>query len=120
MKDLPPQIRERMIAKARTLIEALPFMQDHRGKVVVIKYGGAAMDRAPLVRPFAEDVGLLLHSGIHPVIVHGGGAVSHDHVVLTRDVDRLTDPVDGPNGLRDIGGLADFGLNEDVRLHRHA
>jgi acetylglutamate kinase len=73
MKDLPPQIRERTISKARTLIEALPFMQDHRGKVVVIKYGGAAMDRAPLVRPFAEDVGLLLHSGIHPVIVHGGG-----------------------------------------------
>ncbi|MEX2101262.1 MAG: acetylglutamate kinase [Actinomycetota bacterium] len=73
MKDLPPQIRERTISKARTLIEALPFMQDHRGKVVVIKYGGAAMDRSPLVRPFAEDVALLLHSGIRPVIVHGGG-----------------------------------------------
>ncbi|MEX2275902.1 MAG: acetylglutamate kinase [Actinomycetota bacterium] len=73
MKDLPPQIRERTISKARTLIEALPFMQGHRGKVVVIKYGGAAMDRAPLVRPFAEDVALLLHSGILPVIVHGGG-----------------------------------------------
>jgi acetylglutamate kinase len=73
VKDLPPQIRERTIAKARTLIEALPFMQDHRGKVVVIKYGGAAMDRAPLARPFAQDVALLLHSGISPVIVHGGG-----------------------------------------------
>ena len=73
MKDLPPQIRERTIAKARILIEALPFMQEHRGKVVVIKYGGAAMDRAPLARPFAQDVALLLQSGISPVIVHGGG-----------------------------------------------
>ena len=73
MKDVPPQVRERTIAKARTLLEALPFMQEHRGKVVVLKYGGAAMERAPLARPFALDVALLLHSGISPVIVHGGG-----------------------------------------------
>jgi len=73
VKDLPPQIRERTIAKARILIQALPFMQEHRGKVVVIKYGGAAMDRAPLVRPFAQDLALLLHAGISPVVVHGGG-----------------------------------------------
>jgi acetylglutamate kinase len=73
VRDVPPQIRERTIAKARTLIEALPFIQEHRGKVVVLKYGGAAMERAPLARPFALDVALLLHSGILPVIVHGGG-----------------------------------------------
>ncbi len=71
--ELPPQIRERTVAKARTLIEALPFMQEHRGKVVVIKYGGAAMERAPLSRTFAQDVSLLQHAGIHPLIVHGGG-----------------------------------------------
>jgi acetylglutamate kinase len=71
--DLPPQIRQRTVAKAHTLIEALPFMREHRGKVIVIKYGGAAMERAPLARPFAEDVALLLHAGISPVIVHGGG-----------------------------------------------
>lgn len=69
----PPQVRERTMAKARTLIEALPFMQEHWGKVVVIKVGGAAMDRAPLSRSFAEDVSLLQHAGIHPVVVHGGG-----------------------------------------------
>jgi acetylglutamate kinase len=69
----PPQVRERTIAKARTLIEALPFMQEHRGQVVVIKVGGAVMDRAPLSRSFAQDVSLLQHAGIHPVIVHGGG-----------------------------------------------
>jgi acetylglutamate kinase len=48
-------------------------MQEHRDKVVVIKYGGAAMERVPLSRSFAEDVSLLQHAGIHPVIVHGGG-----------------------------------------------
>jgi acetylglutamate kinase len=70
---IPPQVRERTVAKARTLLEALPFMQEHWGKVVVVKYGGAAMDRAGLSRSFAQDVALLQHAGIHPVIVHGGG-----------------------------------------------
>jgi acetylglutamate kinase len=72
-RELPPQVRERTVANARTLIEALPFMQGHRGSVVVIKVGGAAMSRAPLARSFAEDVSLLQHAGIHAVIVHGGG-----------------------------------------------
>jgi len=69
----PPQIRERTTAKARVLIEALPFMREHWGKVVVVKVGGATMERAPLSRSFAEDVSLLQHAGIHPVVVHGGG-----------------------------------------------
>lgn len=73
MIDPSPQIREQTGAKARTLIEALPFMREHWGKVVVIKYGGAAMERAPLATPFAEDVSLLQAAGIRPVIVHGGG-----------------------------------------------
>ena len=72
-KDIPPQVRERTVAKARTLVEALPFMREHWGKAIVVKYGGAAMDRAGLSRPFAQDVALLQHAGIHPVIVHGGG-----------------------------------------------
>jgi acetylglutamate kinase len=71
--SVTPQVRQRTTAKARTLLEALPFMQEHRDKVVVIKLGGAAMDRAPLSRAFAEDVSLLQHVGVHPVLVHGGG-----------------------------------------------
>lgn len=71
--EIPPQVRERTIAKARTLVEALPFMREHWGRVVVVKYGGAAMDRAGLSRSFAQDIALLQHAGIHPVIVHGGG-----------------------------------------------
>jgi acetylglutamate kinase len=48
-------------------------MQEHRGSTVVVKVGGAVMERSPLARSFAEDVSLLQHAGIHPVIVHGGG-----------------------------------------------
>ena len=69
----PAPNHEHTLAKARTLIEALPFMQEHRGKVIVVKVGGAAMEHAPLSRAFAEDVSLLQHAGIHPVLVHGGG-----------------------------------------------
>jgi acetylglutamate kinase len=71
--ELPTQIRERTVAKARTLLEALPFMQEHAGHVVVVKYGGAAMDKAGLAASFAQDVMLLRSVGIKPVIVHGGG-----------------------------------------------
>jgi acetylglutamate kinase len=68
-----PQFRQATVSKARTLLEALPFMREHRGKVIVVKYGGAAMDRAGLVSSFAQDIALLQSAGITPVIVHGGG-----------------------------------------------
>ncbi len=58
---------------AEVLLEALPYIREFRGKTVVIKYGGAAMDRADLKEPFALDVILLRFVGIKPVIVHGGG-----------------------------------------------
>src|SRR6266508_4534141 len=70
---LPPRIRERTVSKARTLLEALPFMREHWGKTIVVKYGGAAMERATLSRTFGNDLALLQHVGIHPLIVHGGG-----------------------------------------------
>jgi acetylglutamate kinase len=71
--DLAPQIRQRTLAKARTLLEAMPFMREHHGKVIVVKYGGAAMDRAGLAGSFAQDVSLLRSAGITAVVVHGGG-----------------------------------------------
>jgi acetylglutamate kinase len=61
------------IEKAKVLIEALPYMQEFRGKTVVIKYGGHAMVDENLKRQFALDVILLKQVGIKPVIVHGGG-----------------------------------------------
>lgn len=72
-RDLPPQIRQRTVAKARTLLEALPFMREHHGRSIVVKYGGAVMEKGSLAAPFAEDIALLVSAGIRPVIVHGGG-----------------------------------------------
>src|SRR5438552_11422133 len=59
--------------RAEVLLEALPYIREFRGKTVVIKYGGAAMERADLKETFALDVILLHLVGINPVIVHGGG-----------------------------------------------
>ena len=59
--------------RAEILMEALPYIREFRSKIVVIKYGGAAMEQADLKRSFALDVILLHYVGIHPVIVHGGG-----------------------------------------------
>jgi acetylglutamate kinase len=64
---------EKLIEKARTLIEALPYMQSFRGKTFVIKYGGSAMIDAALKQGFAQDVVLMRFIGINPIIVHGGG-----------------------------------------------
>ena len=55
------------------LIEALPYIQKFAGKIVVIKYGGAAMIDAALKESFAQDVSLLQHLGMQVVVVHGGG-----------------------------------------------
>jgi acetylglutamate kinase len=64
---------DKLIAKAEVLLEALPYMQRFRGKIIVIKYGGNAMIDEALKSGFAEDVVLLKSLGLNPVIVHGGG-----------------------------------------------
>ncbi|MGG2463493.1 acetylglutamate kinase [Streptomyces sp. RGM 3693] len=61
------------LPKARTLIEALPWLTRHHGKTVVIKFGGNAMVDDELKRAFAQDVVFLRHAGLRPVVVHGGG-----------------------------------------------
>jgi acetylglutamate kinase len=58
---------------ARTLTEALPYMQRYAGKSFVIKYGGHAMVNPELADVFARDVVLLKQVGINPIVVHGGG-----------------------------------------------
>jgi acetylglutamate kinase len=64
---------EQQVRRAEILMEALPYIREFRGKSVVIKYGGAAMEQAHLKDSFALDVILLQLVGISPVIVHGGG-----------------------------------------------
>ncbi|MBO9713044.1 acetylglutamate kinase [Sphingomonas sp.] len=62
-----------LLAKAETLVEALPYMQRYAGATFVVKYGGHAMGDPELARDFAEDVVLMKAVGINPVVVHGGG-----------------------------------------------
>jgi acetylglutamate kinase len=59
--------------QARTLIEALPHMQQYDEEIVVVKYGGHAMGDERAARDFARDVVLLEQTAINPVVVHGGG-----------------------------------------------
>lgn len=61
------------IATARTLSQALPYLQRYTGAVVVIKLGGHAMGSDEAMEEFARDVVLMQMVGIHPVVVHGGG-----------------------------------------------
>jgi acetylglutamate kinase len=63
----------KLIEKATTLLEALPYIRRFSGTNIVIKYGGHAMADEALKKSFALDVILLKYIGINPVIVHGGG-----------------------------------------------
>ncbi|MDX2237913.1 MAG: acetylglutamate kinase [Hyphomonadaceae bacterium] len=73
----PPEDRaaalQNGLATARTLAEALPFIQKYDRETVVVKYGGHAMGDVETAKRFAADVVLLKLVGIHPVVVHGGG-----------------------------------------------
>jgi acetylglutamate kinase len=62
-------------AKAKVLLEALPYIQDFRGSTFVVKYGGSFMDDPdPVVRSLvAYDIAFLAACGINVVVVHGGG-----------------------------------------------
>ena len=60
-------------AKAAVLVEALPWLQQLQGALVVVKYGGNAMVDAELKAAFAADVVFLRLAGLRPVVVHGGG-----------------------------------------------
>jgi acetylglutamate kinase len=60
-------------AKAAILAEALPYIQEFAGRTVVVKYGGHAMDDPALADLFAQDVVLMRHVGMNPIVVHGGG-----------------------------------------------
>jgi acetylglutamate kinase len=59
--------------RAAVLAEALPYIQKYSGKTVVVKYGGAAMEKAELRGAVIDDVILLALVGIRLVLVHGGG-----------------------------------------------
>lgn len=79
MTAAPPALTEAQArladagAKAAILADALPYIREFAGKVVVVKYGGHAMDDPALAELFATDVVLMRLVGLQPVVVHGGG-----------------------------------------------
>lgn len=81
-------------AKAAILMEAMPWIKRHWGRIVVIKYGGAAMTDATLRDHVAADIVLMRLVGMNPVIVHGGGPE------ITSYMDRLGLPVEFSDGMR--------------------
>ena len=84
MADTEPDERiKQALAKAATLIEALPWLARFHGKTVVVKYGGSAMTDPALMDAFAADMVFLRYAGLRPVVVHGGGPQ------ITAHLDRL-------------------------------
>lgn len=66
------------VATARTLSEALPYLQRYAGAVVVVKFGGNAMGDEAAMAEFARDIVLMRQVGVNPVVVHGGGPMIND------------------------------------------
>ncbi len=60
-----------LIKKAKTLVEALPYIKEFYGKTLVVKYGGSIGGQE--LHNFARDIVLMKYVGMHPVVVHGGG-----------------------------------------------
>lgn len=80
--------------KAEVLTEALPWINKMRGKTVVVKYGGSAMEDPKLMAQVLGDIELLKLMGMRVVLVHGGGKA------ISAMLARLDMPVQFKNGLR--------------------
>ncbi len=64
---------EHLIGKASVLIEALPYIQQFRNSVVLVKFGGSAMEDPAATRSVIRDVVFMECAGMKPIVVHGGG-----------------------------------------------
>lgn len=64
---------EEVIKKADVLIEALPYIQEFRGEIIVIKFGGSAMEDVSHMEGVLTDVAFMASVGMRPILVHGGG-----------------------------------------------
>ncbi|HVA10968.1 MAG TPA: acetylglutamate kinase, partial [Candidatus Dormibacteraeota bacterium] len=61
--------------KAELLLQALKYIKKFDGKIIVIKYGGNAMENAQLQESVFQDISMLSRLGLQIVVVHGGGPV---------------------------------------------
>ena len=64
--------------KAQLLVEALPYVNRFRDKIIVIKYGGNAMINEELKEAVMQDILMMKSVGMHPILVHGGGPAIND------------------------------------------
>jgi len=79
------------IATARTLSEALPYLQRYDGATVVIKLGGHAMGSDAAMESFARDIVLMRQVGVNPVVVHGGGPMINEMLAKLGVVSEFVD-----------------------------
>ena len=103
------------IQKAQILIEALPYIRKFNSKIIVIKYGGSAMENEELKRLVMQDIALLKLVGLKPIIVHGGGKE------ITSMCEKLGIKTEFKNGLRvsskkvvEIASMILLKLNKDL------
>lgn len=127
--------------KADALLEALPYFQQFRGKTVVVKYGGAAMENPELVESVMRDIVFLEAVGINPVVVHGGGkaitaAMRQENITAhfvdgfrvtdadtIRIIDRVLTEVISPSlaaKIKELGGKAEVLSGKDVLVAEKA
>jgi acetylglutamate kinase len=95
MTQAEPRVSELTATdKAGILIEALPYIRRFAGKIIVVKYGGNAIDDDTAITEFARDIVLMHSVGMRPVVVHGGGPQISDLM------DRLGKTPEFRDGLR--------------------
>ena len=123
--------------KADALLEALPYFQQFRGRTVVVKYGGAAMENPELVESVMHDIVFLEAVGINPVVVHGGGkaitaAMRQENLpakfvdgfritdaASIKIIDRVLTEVISPSlaaKVRELGGKAEILSGKDILI----
>jgi acetylglutamate kinase len=72
-QDRNMRVMARWRSTARVLVEALPYILRYDRQIIVVKYGGHAMDAGQASQNFSQDIVLMKQTGIDPVVVHGGG-----------------------------------------------
>jgi len=85
---------EKIIEKARTLVEALPYIREFHGKTVVVKCGGSVLSDQSLRATSATDIVLMKYVGMNLVVVHGGGRA------ISETMDRMGVKSEFREGLR--------------------
>ena len=102
---------QKVIDKAQVLIEALPYIQKFRDAIVVVKFGGSAMENLELVKNTMRDIVFMECIGMRPVVVHGGGKA------ISAELKKQKIEAEFINGLRNT--CADTVKVVDHVLHEH-